>query len=149
MVPAFKQASALPGMPFEGPVSVRATKARQIGHLRQLPERGWFVQRTLERRTHPAQGGLSLALGARSGKGQYVFEHILVMERILGRYLLPTESVHHRNGVRDDNRPENLELWTRPQPTGIRVSDAIAWAQEILARYTGVSDTSNNAQDRS
>jgi hypothetical protein len=29
------------------------------------------------------------------------------------------------NGVRDDNRPENLELWTRPQPLGIRVSEAI------------------------
>ena len=41
---------------------------------------------------------------------------------------------------------ENLELWTRPQPAGIRVSDAIAWAREILALYTGVSDTSNNAQ---
>ena len=82
----------------------------------------------------------------RTGKGQYVFEHIIVIEQILGRYLLPAESVHHRNGVRDDNRPENLELWTRPQPTGIRVSDAGAWAQEILAQYAGASDTSNNAQ---
>jgi len=82
----------------------------------------------------------------RAGKGQYVFERIIVMERVLGRHLLQTEYVHHRNGVRDDNRPGSLELWTKPQPTGIRVSDAIAWAQEILARYTGASDTSNNAQ---
>jgi hypothetical protein len=65
----------------------------------------------------------------------YVFEHILVAEQLLGRYLLPGESIHHRNGVRDDNRPENLELWTRPQPSGIRVSDAVTWAREILDRY--------------
>ena len=82
----------------------------------------------------------------RAGKGNCVFEHILVMEQILGRHLLPEESVHHLNGVRDDNDPENLELWTRPQPTGIRVSDAIAWAREILARYEGNPVTSNNAQ---
>jgi len=62
------------------------------------------------------------------------------MEEMLGRYLLPGETVHHRNGVRDDNRPENLELWTGPQPTGIRASDAIAWAHEILARYEGKCD---------
>ena len=68
-------------------------------------------------------------------KSPYVFEHILIAEELLGRYLEPGESVHHRNGVRDDNRPENLELWTRPQPAGIRVSDAIAWAYEILDRY--------------
>jgi hypothetical protein len=82
----------------------------------------------------------------RAGKSQYVFEHILVKERSLGRQMLPEESVHHRNGVKDDNRPANLEPWTRPQPAGIRASGAVAWAREILVRYAGYTDTSNNAQ---
>ena len=77
---------------------------------------------------------------ATASAGKYVFEHVLVMEEILGRHLLPGENVHHRNGVRDDNRRENLELWTGPQPTGIRANDAIAWAYEILARYEGKCD---------
>lgn len=76
----------------------------------------------------------------RATTGNYVFEHVLVMEEMLGRYLLPGENVHHRNGVRDDNRPENLELWTSPQPAGIRASDAVAWAREILARHEAILD---------
>ena len=68
-------------------------------------------------------------------KGKYTYEHRLVMEQMIGRPLIKGETVHHKNGIRNDNRPENLELWSEAQPYGQRVEDKVAHAIEILERY--------------
>lgn len=58
--------------------------------------------------------------GDRSG---WMWEHRYVMQQVLGRPLAKNENVHHKNGRRDDNHPDNLELWKRSQPAGIRAAD--------------------------
>lgn len=67
--------------------------------------------------------------------GRQRAEHRVVMEQLLGRKLLSHEHVHHKNGARADNRPENLELWSSHHPIGSRVEDLLVWAHEIIDLY--------------
>lgn len=68
-------------------------------------------------------------------KAGWGYEHRIVMSDLLGRPLYRDENVHHRSGVKHDNSPENLELWSRWQPSGQRVVDKVAYAKDLLARY--------------
>lgn len=96
------------------------------------------------RKKHPA-GVTAWATEKRSGyvtrkrkvDGRWITEsqHRVVMAEILGRDLLPHESVHHINGDRADNRRENLELWSSSQPSGQRVADKLAWARQLIKDY--------------
>ena len=64
-----------------------------------------------------------------------VFEHRYVMEQHLGRELYPDETVHHRDGNRQHNALENLELFSSRHGPGQRVVDKIDFALEIIQRY--------------
>ena len=75
-----------------------------------------------------------LSFGQESKAG-YMAEHRYIMSRHLGRALLTHENIHHINGVRDDNRLENLELWDTSQPNGGRLTDKIKWWKESLEQY--------------
>ena len=88
----------------------------------------------------PNRDGYLLRSRRKDGRQEKQLQHRVVMEKIIGRPLLRHETVHHRNGLRTDNSPRNLELWSSSQPPGQRVEDKVNWAREILALYEDYSD---------
>lgn len=84
--------------------------------------------------THP-DGYLIMTIRDFDGKSRNKAQHKVIMENHIGRLLKANETVHHKNGIRSDNKIDNLELWASKHPSGQRVEDMINFCLQYLSEY--------------
>ena len=98
--------------------TVRGWKGAPIGHL-------------------SVNGSDYIEIKVTTGKGQnnWMLHHRFLMELKVGRPLLPHENVHHMDGDKHNNHPDNLELWVIQQPTGQRAIDIVRAALKAIEQY--------------
>ena len=109
------------GLPMDVPIGMLPKKQRDREPIGTKKHHQGYVYVRVPR-------GRGISEGWRS-------EHRVIMEKHIGRPMKKHENVHHKNGIKDDNRIENLELWSRSHPSGGRVKDKIAWAKWFLEQY--------------
>lgn len=93
--------------------ALRYTRTKPVGRPRGEEGVRWRA----------ANGYVYVWLTDDDGRRRSFAEHRVVMERALGRKLRRHETVHHKNGIRTDNRVENLELWASNHPSGQRANE--------------------------
>lgn len=76
-------------------------------------------------------GYIEITMGENKGR----LQHVVVMENIIGRRLHSNECVHHRNHIKTDNRPENLELMTRAEHSRLHALENKNLARDSLGRF--------------
>lgn len=125
----------------------QAVNRRRSQTRQAVREAGQFTPGKVDTRSGGSGEYVILRCSGRYGlKRDCVTEHVWKVERCLGRHLNPKEAVHHKNGVKDDNRLENLELWCSSHPSGQRVPDLVAHAIEVLQRYSPESLRGNQCE---
>lgn len=83
-----------------------------------------------------------------ANKSGYILEHRLVMARHLGRNLLRQEHVHHKNGIADDNRLENLELLSASNHMQMFICHGCELRKEIRLLRWQVRELAENLQGK-